>query len=296
MRKSVKANKLKSVLVALGLIIVLIITYFLADGELLSKNASFDASQSFVRFLDVGQGDAALIYSNGYSALIDTGTSESANDVCIALDSCGIERIDVLIISHLHTDHTGGVEMIAEQFGIDNVILPELSVGSEGLGHAEYLINKVTSTGGEIYTAKQGMNFTVGEFEITVLASFDKLDDENNRSIMLAAEIDDKRFIFTGDAEVKAENMLLNEGLDLKCDVFKAGHHGSSTSNSEKLLSEMRPEFAVVSAGANNMYGHPHREVLSAFEHFDIEVLRTDLIGDITFYVKKGHINPKYEK
>ena len=140
------------------------------------------------------------------------------------------------------------------------------------------------------------MNFKVGDFEITVLALYDKLDDENNRSVMLAAEIDKKKFIFTGDAEVKAENLLLNEGLNLKCDVFKAGHHGSSTSNSEKLLTQMKPKYAVISAGENNMYGHPHREVLADFESFNTEVFRTDLSGDITFYVKNGYINPKTEK
>ncbi len=289
-------NKIISTTISALLIIVVGVMYSATDGSFSITPKEFDTSQDFVRILDVGQGDSILIYSNGYSALIDTGIETYANDICEQLDGCKIKTIDVMLISHLHSDHTGGISGICERFNIDNAVLPEISVESEGLGSAELLINTVTKGGGNVYTATQGMNFKIGEFEITVLASFDKMSDENNRSLMVCAQIGNRKFIFTGDAEVKAENALLAEGLDLKCDVFKAGHHGSSTSNSEPFLKAMRPRYVAISVGKDNMYGHPHNEVLADFEALGAEIYRTDRNGDITFYINNGSIKAETER
>ena len=297
-KKTSYKRKTSALALIIGLICLLAFVFVISnkDSGILKTSSDFDALQDFVRVIDVGQGDSALIYSNGYSALIDTGTSDSASDVCKVLKECGIEEIDVLLITHLHADHTGGVSKIAEFFEIKNVILPEISIESEGLTSAELIINKVTESGGGVFNAKPGMNFRIGEFEITVLAAYGNMPDENNRSIMTMAKIGDKKFMFTGDAESKAEKALLKEGLNLKCDVFMAGHHGSSTSNTDELLSAMKPKYAVISAGENNMYGHPHREVLAAFEHIGAKIYRTDYNGDITFYINDGKINPKTER
>lgn len=289
-------RKTSALAVALGLIFILLSVFFLSGKDFGLSSSGFDTSQDFVRVLDVGQADCTLIYSNGYSALIDVGTEDAGNDICIALKDCGIKEIDVMLITHLHADHSGGAEKISELFEIKNVILPEISTDSEGLASAELVINKVTKSGGGVYTAQSGMNFNIGEFEITVLAAFDQMTDENNRSIMTMARIGDLKFMFTGDAESEAEKALLSENLDLNCDVFKAGHHGSSTSNTEELLAEMKPRYVAISAGEGNMYGHPNNETLAAFERIGAEVFRTDYDGDITFYVKDGKIALKTEK
>jgi len=290
-RKKIDSRKIASFAVSLILIAVVGIAYILTSGSFeFGTGSQFDVSQDFVRFVDVGQGDCALIYSNGYSALIDTGTEDSVADVCAVLDKCGIRKIDVLLISHLHTDHTGGIRGISQKYSVDNVVLPELSIESEGLTDAQLIINKVTVEGGNVHTAKQGMNFKIGEFELTVLAALDDMKDENNRSLMVMAEMDGIKFMFTGDAETKAEKVLLDEGLNLKCDVFKAGHHGSSTSNCKDLLKAMKPKFIAISAGKNNMYGHPHNEVLSAFEATGATVYRTDYSGNLDFSIKNKKI------
>ncbi len=256
----------------------------------------FDTDLDFVRFIDVGQGDSILIYSNGYCALIDTGTDKSSYQLCADLMRMKIKSIDVLMLSHLHDDHTGGVKEIVKNFKVCNVILPELSIESKELGTAEFAINEVTSSGGDVYNAKQGMNFKIGEFEITVLAQYGDMADENNRSPFVIAEIEGMKFFFSGDAEVKAEKQLLSEGLNLKADVFKAAHHGSSTSNCEELLRAVRPRYIAISAGENNMYNHPHNEVLSRFERIGAKIFRTDTKGDITFYVNDGKITPETER
>lgn len=285
-----------SKILPLILISALVLAYYVArETNLFGSREELSADADFVEFIDVGQGDCALIYSNGQTALIDTGTGESANKITATLEKYGVEDIDVLVISHLHDDHAGGIKNVFEFREAKNVIMPELSTFSEELYLAEYIINKTTKVGGGVYSAKQGMNFKIGDFELTVLLALED-DDENNRSIVLAAEIENKRFIFSGDGEKKVENALLNENLNLKCDVFKAGHHGSNTSNTYNLLKAMNPQYVAISVGEDNSYGHPHSEVLERFGEMDIKVYRTDKNGNITFNVENGVIIPKTER
>ncbi len=259
-------------------------------------NPAFDPSQDFIKFIDVGQGDSILIYSNGYSALIDTGLADAGNDICSVLDECGIKKLNVLMLTHLDYDHTGGSDRITEIFEVENLILPQLSVESEGLIRAELVLNRIVDAGGEVMQAEQGMNFRIGEFEITVLAALENMSSENNRSIVTMAEIGDIRFLLAGDIESKAEKEILAEGLDINCDVLKVAHHGSNSSSSEAFLKAAKPQYAVISVGADNQYGHPHNEVLSTFEYFNAKVLRTDRFGDITFYVDDGELSYKTER
>lgn len=281
----------KAVITAVSLIFCIVIGFLLKSNE-----PEFDRQRDFVRVIDVGQAESVLIYSNGYSTLIDTGLATTATDILETLDECGIETLDVMMISHLHNDHTGGIPDIMKFHSVKNLVLPELSVESEGLGNAQFAINEVTKTGGSVHNAVQGMNFTLGEFEITVLASFGEMNDENNRSLFVVAEIDGRRFFFSGDAEEKAEKALLKEGLDIKCDVYKAGHHGSSSSSCEELLKKIDPRYAVISCGIDNTYGHPHNEVLARFEKQDVRIYRTDIHGNVTFDIEEGKISPKTEK
>lgn len=293
-------NRVIKAIIATFLCIAVFVVAFAISGIDLSRSllfgSRFNTEDDFVRIIDVGQGDSILIYSNGYSALIDTGLSDASAEVCSALESCGIKKLDVLLITHLDSDHTGSLGTVTEIFGAENLILPEISVESEGLGSAQLAISNVTDSDGNIYTAVQGMNFTIGEFEITVLAAFSEMNDENNRSVITVAEIDGIRFLLAGDMESKAEKALLNENLDLKCDVLKVGHHGSSTSSKENFLKAVLPRYAAISVGKDNSYSHPHSEVLSSLEYVGAKLYRTDLDGDITFYVKNKKIVPKTEK
>lgn len=294
-KRKISAKRKFSALTVIGVIICVFCCILFVSCENSSVN-SYDKESDFVKVLDVGQGDCTLFYSNGYTALIDMGTLDYAEEICMALKEYSITEIDVAIITHLHSDHLGAAQRLTELFKINNVILPELSVESEGLGAAELLIANVTDDGVGVYNAQQGMNFELGEFEFTVLASYGDMEDENNRSVITAVEMDGLKFIFSGDAEAEAEKRLLDEGLDLKCDFFKAGHHGSSTSNTEELLSEMKPRYTVISCGEDNMYGHPHNEVLANFEYVGTEIYRTDCDGDVTFNVKNGKIKVETEK
>ena len=290
-RRTRHSDPLKLLLTITTLIFCVLIGLFFKNAK-----PEFDTNKDFVKVIDVGQAECILIYSNGQTALIDAGLDSTSGDVAVALQEYGIKELDVLLISHLHSDHSGGVPNLFDIFAVKNLILPELSVNSEGMSHAQFAINAVTESGGEIFNAVQGMNFVIGEFEITILASYGEMDDENDRSIVAVAEIDGRKFLFTGDAETKVENKLLKEGIDLKCDVLKVGHHGSSTSSSEKFINAVSPRYAAISCGKDNMYGHPHNEILALFENKNISVLRTDIAGDITFYVEDGKISVQTEK
>lgn len=293
-------RRITAIITAVLCIIVFAVAFGTSDIDLISNAmfgiSKFNKTDDFVRIIDVGQGDSILIYSNGYSALIDTGLYGNSAEVCAAIEDCKIGKLDVLLLTHLDSDHTGGLEAVTEIYGADNLILPEISVESEGIGEARLAIKNIAENGGNIYTAVQGMNFKIGEFELTVLGAFPDMKSENNRSVITAAEIDGKRFLFMGDIEAEAEKALLKENLNLKAEVLKVGHHGSSTSSKEDFIKAVRPHYAAISVGRDNLFGHPHSETLSVLEYVGARIYRTDLDGDISFYIENEKIIPKTEK
>lgn len=259
-----------------------------------SLSPRFDETQDFVKFMDVGQGDSALIYSNGYSAVIDMGLPTAAADIYSDLSDCFIKEIDVVLISHLHSDHLGAFQKVAENYRVKNLIMPQILTSN--LGAATNIKNFVVSSGGGFYSAVQGMNFKIGEFEVTLLGLYNDKKNENNRSIFTVAEIDGVKFLFTGDAETKAEEYLLGENLNIDCDVLKVSHHGSNTGTNKEFLEAVTPEYAVISVGEDNMYSHPHKETLDALKDQNAEIYRTDKNGDITFNINNGKIDVSTEK
>ncbi len=273
-------------------IVVFSITAFVSNIDLddVFNNNSFDTESDFVRVIDVGQGDSILIYSNGYSALIDTGLVDFSADICTALETCGITELDVLLITHTHNDHIGGAMNIIDVYGTKNLILPVITDKSEGKSFANICKQKVEETGGKVFSAVAGMNFEIGEFEVTVLSADSEFKNENDNSLVTAAKLDDFKFLFMGDVEANAENALLNKGLDLKADVLKVAHHGSGTSSRYEFVKAVRPRFAAISVGKDNEYAHPHSEVLSLLERLNIGVYRTDIDGDITFCAENGKL------
>ena len=255
---------------------------------------SFDTSQDFVRFYDVGQGDCALIYSNGYSAVIDVGMPNTANSIGEDLYDCNITELDVLLISHLHSDHVGALPEFAKNLKIQNLIMP--TVSDKSIVTAKNGKNSAIEKGSKYYDAKQGMNFNIGEFEITLLSNFEDKSNENNRSVFVMARIGETKFLFTGDAEAKTERKLLDENLNIDCDILKVSHHGSNTSSTKAFLAATTPEYAVISVGEDNIYGHPHDQTIQKLTNADAQIYRTDQSGDITFYIEDNKINVKTEK
>ncbi len=299
MKKRIKVSKANILLAASALLSIAAFILLFGDGSLLGFGelfSQFDQTQDFVKILNVGEADSILIYSNGQAALIDTGDSETVNEVCYDLAACRLKKLDVLLITHLHMDHAGGVDSIAERFTIENLILPHEDETAEANTVVNAAKQRLQNTDCRVYTAAQGMYFDIGEFEVTVLAYFPELGEQNNSSILTMVKIGETKFLLTGDAEGAAEMALLHENLDLRCDVLKVGHHGSHTSSSEAFLKAAHPIYAAISVGNGNRYSHPDYETLSRLQKAGAEIYRTDQNGDITFYVEQGNLRVKTEK
>ena len=256
----------------------------------------FDKTQDFVKIMDVGQADAALIYSNGCSAVIDAGLTSSADDISADLKGADIKDIDALLITHLHMDHAGALAKIAMSFPIDNLIIPNRDSSAEAMPTVNEAEKRVVAEKGKVFTATEGMNFNIGEFEVTLLAYFPDATKENDRSIITMAKLGDKKFLFTGDAEKATEADVLAEKLNIDCDVLKVGHHGSNSSSTAAFLKAASPKYAAISVGKDNMYSHPSNKTIVALKNCGAEVYRTDKNGDISFYVENGNIRVETEK
>lgn len=256
----------------------------------------FDKTQDFVKIMNVGQADAALIYSNGCSAVIDAGLTSSADDISADLKGADIKDIDALLITHLHMDHAGALAKIAMSFPIDNLIIPNRDSSAEAMPTVNEAEKRVVAEKGKVFTATEGMNFNIGEFEVTLLAYFPDATKENDRSVITMAKIGNKKFLFTGDAEKATEADLLTEKLNIDCDVLKVGHHGSNSSSTTAFLKAASPKYAAISVGKDNMYSHPSNKTIVALKNCGAEVYRTDKNGDISFYVENGNIRVETEK
>ncbi len=284
-------NSLKNTIAILSAILcvaVFALVYVCYGGALpdFTKDQAADTSDC-VKVIDVGQGDSILISSNGYTALVDTGPTEGALELAEALKKSNIKTVDVLILSHLHTDHTGGIYRLFEDFTVKNLVLPELSTFSDGINYAQFAIDKVTRAEGQVHTADAGLNFDIGEFELTVLAGYADYSDDNNRSLVIMVKKDNCKMLLTGDIEAKAEKRLLRSGIDFSCDILKVAHHGSKSSSLKTFLAAANPQIAVISCGKDNDYGHPHSETTDRLEAMRIKTYRTDTGGDITLYFEE---------
>lgn len=280
---------------AAGVVLFIVILSF-GDGkgspnldtlaDVFGMSRKYPKENDYIRFLDVGEGDAALLCSNGKTALIDTGPEDSADKLCSKLRSYGVKQLDLLIFSHAHTDHVGGSEEILSTYAVGCIVVPYLIDEPEGTAQIINAEKTVSKNGGTVYSALNGMQIKVGDFTLEVIGYYPDMEDENDRSVFIMAEIRGMKFLFTGDAEASAEKRLIEENTDISCDVLKVGHHGSSTSSCEEFLTACSPREAVISCGYGNSYLHPHEKAVERLENSNATVYRTDIYGDICFEIE----------
>ncbi len=216
--------------------------------------------------LDVGQGLAVLVRSQGATVLVDTGPPDGA--VVGALDAMGApRRIDAVVLTHADADHAGGLARLRERYQIDRVL------GSEETLRTRKVDGEHLDIGDAI---------TAGAWRMTVLGpppDAPKVTSENDRSLVLLAESGTRRVLLTADIEAAGEAWLAASGWPLRADVEVVPHHGSKTSSSAAFTRAVSPAVAVVSVGAGNSYGHPASEVLARYE--GARLMRTDLTGTV---------------
>ena len=241
-----------------------------------------------VYVLDVGQGDAVLLCQDGRWCLIDTGPSEAEDALLYDLDALEVETLDYLVLTHPHADHTGNARTVLQNYPVQTLLLPDWQPGPEDTADwPRNLAQAAADSGAEILTTEAGDNYSLGGGTLQILqgGSAEAADDSvNNASLCTLFTAGNFRFLDTGDAEEAAEQQLLDTyGISLHTTLFKAGHHGSYTSNSLAFLQAAAPQAVAVSCGLNNDYGHPHRAALQNFAAVGAEAYRTDLQGSLTF-------------
>jgi len=241
--------------------------------------ASFEgqAESSFeVHFIDVDQGDAALIICDGEAMMIDGGSQWKSDLIYTYLKSRGIDHLKYIIATHNDDDHLGGLSGALNFAAAEQAFCSSLDYGSEGFDNfVKYLGDAALSV------PPVGTGLILGSAKGTFIGPVRAGNSPNNDSLVLKVTYGETSFLFTGDAEMEEEADLLASGADLACTVLKVAHHGSSTSTTEEFLSEAMPEYAVISCGAFNAYRHPDDGILDRLMQAGISVYRTDMQGDI---------------
>lgn len=240
--------------------------------------SDISVSELQVHYIDVGQGDATLIVCDGEAMLIDAGDNSKGTAVQFYLQKQGVKSLKYMIGTHPDADHIGGMDVIITKFDCDTIMMPDKESDS-----ATYrdVIDAMDYKGYKNTMPAVGDTYPLGSATFTIIAPNKPYPDTNNCSIGIVLTHGSNRFLFTGDAEVEAENDILNNGIDIAADVLKVGHHGSSTSTGEAFLEAVGPEYAVISCGVDNSYGHPHEETLAALKNAGVKVFRTDEQGSI---------------
>lgn len=250
------------------------------NSSVLSSSSDLtNSSPVTVHFLDAGQGDSIFTeLPDGKTMLIDASTSDCGENIAKYIKNKGYDKVDYLVATHPHADHIGGMTEVVNELDIGVIYMPKASATTKTYKN---LLNAIKDKGKKINTAKAGVEmFSYGDVSANILApNSDEYDEINNYSAVVKLNCGEKSFLFMGDAEKESENEITS---DLSADVLKVGHHGSSSSTSQKFLNKVSPEIAVISCGKDNSYGHPHEETLSALENAGVQVYRTDEMGTIT--------------
>lgn len=245
-----------------------------------------------VTFIDVGQGDSIFIKTpKGRTVLIDgggaspyySGDFDTGKDIIEPfLYAKGIKRIDLMVFTHFDHDHAGGLISILRDFPVDKI--------AYGVFSNVALFDEMKKIAADkrikVYSLGRGDKFKLDDVYFEVLSPDKKqntISNENDNSVVLKMTYNGFRFLFTGDLSIEGENNIMGCDLDVKANILKLGHHGSSTSTSEEFLSNVQPDIAVISVGRDNTFGHPSSKVLDLLEKRKIKTYRTDIHGAVTF-------------
>lgn len=260
--------------------------------------------QLTISMLDIGQGDAVLIQTGAKNILIDTGDDKYYEDgkkgkentqLLTELQKLKIDHIDTLVMTHAHADHIGKADKVIAQYGVKELVYNGIPSTSK------YFINalkaakangtqQVKVKAGDVLDFGNGVSFEIVSpsqsliDEDTATIKAKKKVDVNNESVVGRLTFGNFAMLFTGDAEGPVEkDMAASYGKKLKCQVLKAGHHGSKTSSTAEFLKLVQPESVVMSLGVNNQYGHPHEALLNRLQKQGVKnIYRTDVNGTIT--------------
>lgn len=284
MKRKNKSKKIAEILIALIVVIIAGIS-----GTTLNNNVNehSDEIQANVQatevstdlkvyFLDVGQADSILIQNGDKNMLIDAGNNKDGDKLVKYFEDLGIKKFDIIVGTHPHEDHIGGLDDIINNFEVGEIYMPKVTTTTATF---EDVIDAINNKNLKITTPEIGKIFQLGECNFTIISVGANAEELNETSIVLKMIFGEKTFLFTGDATENNEEDMLEK--DIQADVLKVGHHGSKTSTSKEFLSKVDPQYAVISLEKGNSYGHPHKETIEKLENKSIKIYRTDEDGTI---------------
>jgi len=261
------------------IIFLLTTIFFLCEFQEVSAQSS---EELLVTFIDVGQGDSSLLStSSGFDILIDGGPSSAGQTVLSYLNAQGITNLEVIVISHLHADHIGGlIEVLQSGINVETIIYNGSSCATIT---CQDVWTEIGLRGITPIAVDAGDYFNWGSISTTILnPQPSPTGDENEDSVVMDVTFSDERLLYTGDIGFSTETLLMNQGVLAVTDILKVAHHGSAYSTSFDFLNITNPINAVISVGENS-YGHPSPDTLIRLGNSGATTYRTDLVGNIIF-------------
>lgn len=262
---------------------LLIILFFISLFNLsfTSTKGLSTENNMLVHFIDVGQGDSILVQVNGKNLLIDSGPKDSKDNLISYITSVNVKKLDYIIATHPHEDHIGNMSPVIDKFEVNNFYAPKITHTTSSF---EKMVESLVSKDLKINVIKEGTD-SIDLGNNTTVTVFSPIKTEytnlNDYSPIVRVQYGSNSFLFTGDAETDVENEILSKNPNIKSDVLKLGHHGSSTSTSENFFKAVNPSLCVISLGADNKYGHPTQKTLNLLKSNNTQFYRTDLDGNI---------------
>lgn len=265
---------------------------------LLTSCSSGNSSNFSITFIDVGQGDAALVSCDGHYMLVDGGPKGTGEKVYSTLVDNKVTHLDILAISHMDADHIGG---LAKALTYATTIDLVLSITDHDNSNTfDDLSRELSINGSSIAVPKENDKYTLGSAEVEIIAVGDP--SIRNDSLIILVTYGKDKFLFTGDMEHNMEKKLCEKYHDnFPISLLKVSHHGSdgkdeyTTITSIEFLRMLMPKYAVISVGENNQYGHPSEQTLSRLEQADVKIYRTDIDGTIVVTSNGSNLNFKTE-
>lgn len=263
------------------------------------QQSVISGSDMVIHAIDVGQGDCVLVQGGGANILIDAGENGYGSAVLDYLESVGVTKLDWVIGTHPHSDHIGGLDTVISGIDVENVMLPRLSESITPTT-ATYtdLLAAIESKGLGITAARAGDLYTFGALTMLVVSPDDpcQYTELNDCSVALKFSCGGISFFTAGDISVSVERNIINSGFDISANIYKASHHGSSSSNCADILYRIAPTHAFIMCGEKNDYGHPHREVRELFGAMGLDYRRTDICGSVVYTSDGANITVVAEK
>lgn len=252
--------------------------YVLKDGE------------TSVTFIDVGQGDCTLIRTQNKTVLIDSGEEENYSAIMSFLRYAEIPQIDIVVVTHPHSDHCGSMAKILDSFKTQLVLMPELSDELEvDIPLYSKMMTAIDNNNIELDYAKAGDVYKLDDAFLTVVGPVSNdYDDINENSIALRFDHGETSYLFMADIGYEAEFDIIDSGADIDVDILKVGHHGSAGSTSLEFLRYVTPDTAVFHVGKDNSYGHPKRVVFDRLNDAGCETAYSTMANGNIVFVSDG--------